>query len=728
MQGILNKYTPDGQGGNLRDSSPEEDQEKITSLEQQVEELKFYQELESNEFTSVKQKLKKYENRTLAAEKQKKKEAKKKAEEGKQKYRSVRTLEVEREREREKDAKEEREMAKTKTREKMKQEERDRMVKIMQEQNAKLEKKKEQKVKESQAQIKHLQEKLDELTFCRQLELKEIKVANKKLKEQELHFRNIKQEGEDRFEEINLQFNDKMDKLAKQLQKMKKRQDNTLQEKESLLEEKEEFKKSSTRELQDIKEKHAEELKRMEVALRKAEERINFAKENGRKEVEKANDSADKRVEQLEKNVSNEWNKKVKEMEDKVELMKQIALEERAQFSDEVKELKRKNENALEKVMENYKFDKRQHDGTLAEVDKRLKDSIQMKENKIDELENMLQIKEVEQQETKSQLDADRGALQEKEKEIEMLKEKLSTTEKSVTLFRERARTEMDAIKAAVHDNKDHHVECLVEKEKEKLKIMGEVKVLKVKLSKSEKEVETTSAGQSKTMGMLKAKLIELENAKEQVAKFNEMHQKGLKAKDVQYARDKKKWSMVEQKLREELSELKISSSYQRDSQESEVELRAMVEKLKSEKSALQLKMIAVEDKSSQRIEKELHELTSFTSHTNVDHLVLSGDSNFNVKSAKSKYLKSSNLTSSRDRKVIKDDREPKGTNRNQKVPNTDKRNRSNDFIIARKDSSELISKCRSSSISLSGEETDTRNSLRRYIRQRKFNTQNPTE
>ena len=41
-------------------------------------------------------------------------------------------------------------------------------------------------------------------------------------------------------------------------------------------------------------------------------------------------------------------------------------------------------------------------------------------------------------------------------------------------------------------------------------------------------------------MKVLNVKLTELENAKEEIARFNEMHQKGLRAKDVQYAWDKK--------------------------------------------------------------------------------------------------------------------------------------------------------------------------------------------
>ena len=80
---------------------------------------------------------------------------------------------------------------------------------------------------------------------------------------------------------------------------------------------------------------------------------------------------------------------------------------------------------------------------------------------------------------------------------------------------------------------------------------------------------------------------------KQDHSRRTEDHQMAFKNREIQYARDKKKWSMSEQKLWEELAVRKLTASRVNEGQESSAELRAAVKRLKSEKSSLQLQLVS---------------------------------------------------------------------------------------------------------------------------------------
>ena len=114
----------------------------------------------------------------------------------------------------------------------------------------------------------------------------------------------------------------------------------------------------------------------------------------------------------------------------------------------------------------------------------------------------------------KSQVQQYGGSLKDKEDEIVALREKLLITEKSVTLFRTRARTEMDGIKAVVVKSKENNEELLEESIKEKTSIMGELKSLKIKFSRSQKEVDALNNSYGKKISELNAKISDFKYVK----------------------------------------------------------------------------------------------------------------------------------------------------------------------------------------------------------------------
>ena len=148
----------------------------------------------------------------------------------------------------------------------------------------------------------------------------------------------------------------------------------------------------------------------------------------------------------------------------------------------------------MRELVEKYNLEKRAMD----ELQEQQKQSVEMERKEKQILQNLINEKMSENQETNLQLQKCHVSLQDKEQEMEVLCEKLSTNEKAVTDVRERSRSEMETIKAAVDKTKKQYKGRIAENEKEKINVISEVKPLKAKLLKLEKEVQTKTASQEK--------------------------------------------------------------------------------------------------------------------------------------------------------------------------------------------------------------------------------------
>lgn len=294
----------------------------------------------------------------------------------------------------------------------------------------------------------------------------------------------------------------------------------------------------------------------------------------------------------------------------------------------------------------------------------------------------------------------------------------------------------MNGIKAVVDRSKEDQKGLLEENEKEKFRLNKELKILQSKLTKSQKTVEELNDSQVKRLGTLKTKLSETESVKNELARCTEIHQKALRTKDVQYARDKNKWAVIEQRLRDELNESKIASSHYSGKHESLTELRALVENLKAEKSALQLKIVSGNDTTNRRIvqlEKALSQSSAVTPNTSQDLRRTTQTRTTSIAPAKSKYLQSSRSFSyDEDKSLGKEVREPAETPRTKNITNTSRNRHSIPELSATKSSIKSISKP-SNNVNLhdAEEEIDaegmstsvrqSRSSMRKHIRNRKF-------
>ena len=121
-----------------------------------------------------------------------------------------------------------------------------------------------------------------------------------------------------------------------------------------------------------------------------------------------------------------------------------------------------------------------------------------------------------------------------------------------------------------------------------------------------------------------------------------------FKNREIQYARDKKKWSMSEQKLREELAVRKLTASRVNEGQESSAELRAAVERLKSEKSSLQLQLVSKNEQSNRRIAKLENAVSNTSYGVPTPNQAVNKRTPQTPATATSKYLQSSRSFSSR--------------------------------------------------------------------------------
>jgi len=593
-------------------------------------------------------------------------------------------------------------------------------------QHAKEDQKVQQRLKESETLVTNLQSKFDELTVIRDRESKELKAAKKMIKEQNSRLLNAEKQNEEEISELKMNFNDKMDKLAKQFQKMKTRQEDAKEENERILKDKEEWMKSGTEEMQQVNEKHVKEVEALKEKSRRAEENIDEAEENGRKEVEKVKTDTKKRIQTLEERVSAQMYEKLKETEAEYLSMQEIIVKEAEKLKDEVKELSEKRENDIRDLEEMQEEKERRHEEDLTEVQDNLKQSmkiskkLQSKLNEVEteseeietQLQNELSDKEVKYEEAKSELQEYSESLKEKNDELTTLREKLQATDKSVKMFRTRARTEMEGIKAVVDKSQENQDEVLKENAKEKHRLSSKVKFMKAALNKSENEIEILNLNQAKRLGALKAQLSESESIRTELLRCTEAHQKSLKAKDVQYAREKQKWSVIEQRLRGQVNQTKANTSRQNGEVESLAELRALVENLKSEKSALQLKMVSESDKTNRRIGQLERSLSSQSS------ISISNKSHQAV--TRAPQMRTPVTTSSRSKYMTgKETREPTESIRMQSGVSTIRSVQSHNRELGNESNLSLEEDFDGDGVSAASKQS--RLSMRKHIRRRKF-------
>jgi hypothetical protein len=296
----------------------------------------------------------------------------------------------------------------------------------------------------------------------------------------------------------------------------------------------------------------------------------------------------------------------------------------------EIDKLKKQHERDMEDLEDRFECEKAANDHESSERENQMREDIANKDQDIESLKEQLNKKSEEHMTALAEVNVCKASLEERDEEIEAMEAKITTAEKSANLFRGRARTEMDSIRIAVEQTKLEYEERMKIITTEKNTVTEELRVSNKSLGQKEQQVQLLISEQKKKADSAKKNLLEFERSKEGIDELLESHQKALKAKDIHYLRDKKKWQAMEKQFKEDLSDVKSSLAFYRmstnpDADDPQEDLKTLINELNAEKSQLKLKLVSMEGKLNQRIvamERELHTRSTNPAFTHYDRLI----------------------------------------------------------------------------------------------------------
>lgn len=502
---------------------------KLAKLKKEVEELKFYHEMESNEFEAVRDKLKDYEERMRSMEDDKRIEIDKKTTEYKRRAEHA--------------------------------------IKQMEKMKAHIHEEKQSwagskdgshlvtKLEEKDKEIKRLQKKIDEDDFFNDLD--SVGMENELMKSK----RNTEKE---------------VQALEKKMKRLQRAHDDNQHENDQLKAIMKEMRNNMT----DTEQELEKQLRDTREALKLATKKL------------------DGSVEEVHKG--------------------------------EIDKLKKQHERDMEDLEDRFECEKAANDHESSERENQMREDIANKDQDIESLKEQLNKKSEEHMTALAEVNVCKASLEERDEEIEAMEAKITTAEKSANLFRGRARTEMDSIRIAVEQTKLEYEERMKIITTEKNTVTEELRVSNKSLGQKEQQVQLLISEQKKKADSAKKNLLEFERSKEGIDELLESHQKALKAKDIHYLRDKKKWQAMEKQFKEDLSDVKSSLAFYRmstnpDADDPQEDLKTLINELNAEKSQLKLKLVSMEGKLNQRIvamERELHTRSTNPAFTHYDRLI----------------------------------------------------------------------------------------------------------
>jgi hypothetical protein len=221
-----------------------------------------------------------------------------------------------------------------------------------------------------------------------------------------------------------------------------------------------------------------------------------------------------------------------------------------------------------------------------------------------------LEIEERAHEDTVIQLKDTENSLKAVGEDVQRLEAEAQNAINEACLHRIQAEKE---VQDAIKDQKRQLGEChekLNIFQNHKLSLSTELKTTSAKLFAAEKKIELIGENTVQKQGAIRRKNIELEELQLELRELCDKHIKDGKAKDMQLAKDRKKWHATENVLRKELDEIKMSPTYLRlqvskkpqISTATDAELRDLVEQLRAEKASLLLQLSAVKDRSTRDI------------------------------------------------------------------------------------------------------------------------------
>ena len=600
------KKTRSGRGGgNRRKSSkpkgggaPKNDEVNI--LRKEIEEMKFYQELEQTEYQEMKEKMHTYEKQMKDLGKRKTKDdtnrrgtthsvAASKAlhkieEESEFASSNVDTIDL---------------IASVSPKSSRKMSENDKIL--------------QKKLKKRDTQIQQLKSKLSEKVTSSKESSGKLKSLAKEYEKRLIRMESLKDEE---IEEIKDHYKVMMETLAKQLQKSSTRLNDEAEKNANIRSMMEEMRNDMTKREVELEKK----IKNQQVSIKKSETKLTRSEAKLDRSGSKYSSLKNELDAALKSN--SDYSTKVDELEEKLAKTKE-ELEEKLtktndMYSDKIEEMEEKFNLDLRELEETHDRDNRNLQNSVEE-------EISAMTAKLVDAEKYIEKEANEHDQTAAKLEETKEQLQEKEEEIETLTDRTQELEETLNKTREELQEEINRLDAQVGAKNTTHDKQVTDLAKESMNMIKELKTANDKLFQAEKELRLLNDDKIKKNKNLKKRVLEINDLQFRLDSINEVHLKEIKLRDIEYVKAKKKWNMNEQRLQKEMEELKDAQEKYEALQETEsgnivferaVEdqkrmdsQKLLIDQLKSDKAHLQMVVASLEGKANKEIlvlEKEL--------------------------------------------------------------------------------------------------------------------------
>ena len=586
---------------------------EVDILRKEIEEMKFYQELEQTEYQEMKEKMHTYEKQMKEIEKKKtndKKDSRRPSTASSRANRSLHKIE------------EESEMLdlntnidtldligsspKASSSRKLKRaSEKDLIV--------------QKKLMKRDSQIQELKTKLHEKVLSSKESSGKVKALAKEYERRLVKMENLKDEE---IEDIKDHYKQIMETLAKQVQKTGKRHSDEIKKNSDLKAMMEEMRSDMANREKELEKKiklQQATMKKNEVKLTKAESKLDrtgskySSMKNELDETLKSNKEVFDKLQELE----DKYEKEISELQEK--------------YDKDTKDIQESAEIELSKAKE-------AHEKETTAMQLSVEEEIATLTGKLVDMEKLFDEEAAEHDKTMNKLDDAVTLLKEKEEEFENLVRSTEEFEESKESSVKELQGEITELKNKIEEMREIHAKEVLENASERLALTKELESSMAQLRKSETELKILNDDKGKKNKNLKKKSDEIEEMQRKIETMKQNHARELKMKDVDFAKARKKWTMNEQKLQNEVDELikereRFETLGETDSGHLVVEKaeedkkminsqKKLIEQLKADKASLQMTVATLEGKAETELlalEKELTKTKRLLAATNYD-------------------------------------------------------------------------------------------------------------
>ncbi len=583
-----------------RSTLPEIDE--VDLLRKEIEEMKFYQELEQTEYQEMKEKMHTYEKQMKDMEKRKHEEKDKEKEATRRGSISSKLQKIDEESTLIYSNMDTVDLLATNSVSNTKP-------------SKKVDEVLQKKLKKRDSEIKQLKTKLSEKVTTSKQSTGKLKAL---AKEYEKRLNKMESLKDEEIEEIKEHYKQLMETLAKQVQKLGKRHQEETEKNSKLRSMMEEMRNDMNvreKELEKkIKMQHSS-LKKNEVRLNKAETKLDRTgnKYSSTKieldEALKTNKELEDKLKEAEEN----YNSNLIEVRDKYESDRE---ETRENHEAESKNLREAHEKEVRMLQDSFEEEISSLTGKLVDVEKLFHDEVE------------------EHDKTTAKLEDVEKTVEEREVEIERMKVKMAELEENAEKLRHELQNEINERDESAGLRGIEHQKQVQEMAKERMLVTDELKLANENMYKLEQELKLLNEDKLKKNKKIKKHVSEIDEMQKTLNTTNEVHLKEIKNRDIEFAKARKKWSMSEQKLRQEIIEMKedhtrigalqqtVSGNRATEDQKMLNSQKKLIEQLKADKASLQMTVASIEGKANRQlrvVEKELADTRRLLTITNYE-------------------------------------------------------------------------------------------------------------